>query len=63
VTEMAITSDKKSTKHRDSVVQRQRLKFAHQGASQSGEPPHGAVTPSNLGTVNIQHHKQPSHLA
>ena len=36
--ESSIVKDKKS-KRRDSVVQRHLLKFAQQGASQSGEPP------------------------
>jgi hypothetical protein len=38
--------DKKSTKCRDSVTQRHLLKFAQQGASQSGEPPQGTGTHS-----------------
>ena len=59
---METTSHKKSTKHRDSVVKRQQLKFAQHGASQSGELPHGAVIPCNLGMLNIHHHKQSSHL-
>jgi hypothetical protein len=42
-TQMETTNikDKKSTKCRDSVVQKHLLKFAQQGASQSGEPPQG----------------------
>jgi len=49
---METTSHKKATKHRDSVVKKQQLKFVHHRASQSGEPLHGAVTPCKLGMLN-----------
>jgi hypothetical protein len=43
---METTPHTKSIKGRDSIVQRHLLKFAQQGASQSGEPPQGAGIPS-----------------
>jgi hypothetical protein len=62
--ESSTTKDKKSTKHRDTVVHRHLLKFTQQRASHSGKPAQGAGSPSKPRDVeySIKQTARPSGL-